>query len=363
MYEQGIGALIAAGVLLDVFLTVLYARIGVSMVSHRVARFVWRLFRALSKAFGRHRPAVLSLGGPMIVVMVVVGWPLSLASGIALMLHPALGTTALTAADGTASTDLVTALYAGSCSLAIGSNAFEPHTRGLRLLYIATTLVGTSLISLTLTYIMQVYTALQKRNALALTVELLTADTGDAGELLARLGLDVPWSGGGVALSELASDFTAVEEAHHVYPILFYFRFRDPCYSSSRFSLVVLDTVALLRTALDGRLYRWAIDSGAVEQLSRSAMLLVTNLVATFVPDAAGQSTVVEGAAEVQSWRRRYFRAVERLRRAGLETRADEDAGAEEYIALRACWAKGIASLAPFLAFEPHEVDPAGFAS
>jgi hypothetical protein len=41
-----------------------------------------------------------------------------------------------------------------------------------------------------------------------------------------------------------------VKEAHHFYPVLFYFRFEDPRYAVSRFSLVVLDAVSLLRSAL-----------------------------------------------------------------------------------------------------------------
>ncbi len=46
--EQVVGAVLFAAVLLDVFLTVLYARMGTSLLAGPLARLTWRLFRAAS---------------------------------------------------------------------------------------------------------------------------------------------------------------------------------------------------------------------------------------------------------------------------------------------------------------------------
>lgn len=43
---------------------------------------------------------------------------------------------------------------------------------------------------------------------------------------------------------------TQSKEAHHFYPVLFYFRFDDAYHSVSRSALVALDTVSLIRSAL-----------------------------------------------------------------------------------------------------------------
>ena len=43
--EQALGALLVLATLLDVFLTVLYARLGTSILSRRLARGTWLLFR------------------------------------------------------------------------------------------------------------------------------------------------------------------------------------------------------------------------------------------------------------------------------------------------------------------------------
>ncbi|MGH6611916.1 MAG: hypothetical protein ACRECQ_16860, partial [Burkholderiaceae bacterium] len=52
--------------------------------------------------------------------------------------------------------------------------------------------------------------------------------------------------------------------------------------------------------------------------------------------------------------------ALRRLRQAGIQTIADEQAGAETYLSLRAEWDHHIETLAPSMAYSMDEVDPAG---
>src|SRR4051812_2762278 len=182
--EQGAGLLLILVILLDIFLTVLYARIGTSIIGSRVGRLIWASFVAASKAFGSRRGAVLSLCGPVILVMLVGVWAVGLTLGAALIMHPELGTS-IRAADGETPTDFVTAMYAGGSSMAIvGASDFTPHTTPTRLLFLFNSLIGMSVISLTLTYVMQVYTALQRRNVMAMNIHFLSACTGDAAELV-----------------------------------------------------------------------------------------------------------------------------------------------------------------------------------
>lgn len=70
----------------------------------------------------------------------------------------------------------------------VGAGDFSPQTGTARLFYLFTALTGISVTSLTLMYLMQVYTALHRRNTLGLKIHLLAAETGDAAELLCGLG-------------------------------------------------------------------------------------------------------------------------------------------------------------------------------
>ncbi|WP_377805904.1 two pore domain potassium channel family protein [Azospirillum sp. A29] len=361
--EQGLGILLILIILLDIFLTVLYARLGTSLIAAGVGRLVWASFVKASKLAGS-RPGsrqgtVLSFCGPVILVLLVGVWALGLTLGAALIMHPELGTS-IRATNGDTPTDFVTAMYAGGTSMAIvGASDFTPHSSIMRLLFLFNSLIGMSVMSLTLTYLMQVYTALQRRNVLAMNIHFLSGCTGDAAELLARLGPEGQFSGGYTNLSELGVELTQAKEAHHFYPVLFYFRFSDPYHSVSRSTLVVLDTVSLIESALDDQKYRWLKQAGAVAQLREASMMLVTSLENTFLPQGAPDREAQPDQQTRDLWRARYDAALQRLRQAGIQVAADGQAGAEAYISCRMQWDHHITNLAPSMAYSIEEIDAA----
>jgi hypothetical protein len=214
-----------------------------------------------------------------------------------------------------------------------------------------------SLMTLTITYIVEIYNALHDRNTLALKLYLMSGRTGDAADLVAALG-----SGGDFTISysqvaEVAAEIVSLKESHNFYPVLFYFRFRDALYSVSMASLLALDTAALLSTALNEKRYGWMKNTTAVITLRDAAALLINTLEQTFLPKrAAGEAPDAE---EMMRWRLRYFAALRRLQDAGIETRTDEHAGALEYVESRRKWNPYIRTLAPAMGFALEEVDPA----
>lgn len=358
--QQFLGALLALFVLADVFYTVLYARIGAGILSYRVARGVWIVFRSASRPFRRRRAQILSFCGPSILIVVLVAWAALLTLGMALVIHPALGR-AVTASSGPTPTDFVSALYAagGSMSIVGGSN-FSPQTGGFRLLYLFNSLIGMSVISLTLTYLMQVYTALFRRNAATFAIDLGTGETGDAAELIAGMAPEGQISGGYTNLSEISSQMVSVKESHHFYPVLFYFRFPEAAYSVSRANLVCLDTVSLIKAGLSDRRYGWVKESAAVTQLWRACLHLITGLAETFIPDDRPSPDEQPDQETQERWRRRYQAALRRMRQAGIETVEDEHAGADEYVELRSHWHSHVNALAPALAYTIEEIDTEG---
>ncbi|OYD84952.1 potassium channel family protein [Azospirillum brasilense] len=368
--EQGLGILLILIILLDIFLTVLYARLGTSIIGVGVERLIWGFFVKASKVFGSRQfgsrqGAVLSFCGPVILVLLVGVWALGLTLGAALIVHPELGTS-IRATNGETPTDFVTAMYAGGTSMAIvGASDFTPHTSPTRLLFLFNSLIGMSVMSLTLTYLMQVYTALQRRNVLAMNIHFLSGCTGDAAELLARLGPEGQFSGGYTNLSELGVEITQAKEAHHFYPVLFYFRFSDPHHSVSRSTLVALDTVSLIKSALDDQKYRWLKEAGAVAQLWEASMMLVISLENAFLPHGAPDREAQPDQQTRDRWRARYHAALLRLQQAGIQVTADGQAGAEAYISCRMQWDHHITNLAPSMAYSMEEIDTAmsGFGS
>ncbi len=198
--------------------------------------------------------------------------------GAALVIRPELGL-AIRPSSGDTTTDFISALLvAGNTLSIVGAGNYAPHTAGTRMLFLVNSLIGASVLSLVMSYLVQVYSGLRERNALAFTIDLMTASTGDAAEMLARLGLDGDSGNAASELGNVARSLAAIMEAHHFYPLLFYFRFEDPLYSVPRFSFVILDLVTLIGTALDQRQSGWLMRSASVTSLRQCTLMLLATL-------------------------------------------------------------------------------------
>lgn len=350
LIEQILGAALMLLFLADIFLTVLYARAGSGLMAPRWNRGIWALLHGVAKLLGRRRGTLLSLAGPLIVVSLIGFWAFGLTFGAALVIQPELGI-AIRPSSGDAPRDFVTALVVAGNSLSIvGGGDFSPHTSGTRLLFLVNSLIGASVLSLVLSYLVQVYSALRERNALALTVDLMTDGTGDAAVMLARL---MPGGDPASATSELGNlvrSLAATKEAHHFYPLLFYFRFEEPIYGVSRFCFVLLDATTLIDTALDGSRYGTMIGSAPVASIRRGATMLLGTLDANF-PTARGDAGDAGGG---WSLRQSYLASTRTLANAGIAVRTD---GVDAYVAAREDWEPLVTRVAPTLGYTMPEID------
>jgi hypothetical protein len=358
--QQIIGILIVLVILLDVFLTVLYARMGSGLISPQLAQAIWRVFRVVARSFPRYCDRIASFCGPVILVSLVFMWMGGLTLGNALLFHPVLGS-AIRSSRGKTPTDFVSALYAGGSSISIvGSADFSPDVSRYRLVYLFNSIVGLSVTSLTLTYLMQIYSQLQHRNTFALKVYLTTCETGDAAVLVAGLAPGGEWSHGTSVLWELAAEIAATKEAHHFYPVLFYMRFAQPYYSLSFLTLVLLDAVSIMRSTL-GDQYNAVKQLRALDQIWHGSLILLTSLEKTFLPESP-LSPHKPDLAEVGRWEERLHHATALLEAAGLCTSERSDARAK-YVDLRTQWNGHIQRLAPSMLYSMQEIDAAIYAA
>jgi ion channel len=344
--EQILGAGLMLLFLADIFLTVLYARAGTGLLAPHWNRAIWAAVRGVAGLLGRRRGVVLSFGGPLIIVALIGFWALGLTIGAALIIRPELGT-AIRPSSGDTPTDFVTAMLVAGNSLSIvGGGDYSPHTAGTRILYLLNSLVGASVLSLVLSYLVQVYSGLRERNALALSIHLMTGGTGDAAEMLARLGPDGDFSDATSELGNLVRPMTATKEAHHFYPLLFYFRFREPMYSVSRFSFILLDLATLIDTTLDRQKHKLLVRSAPVDALRRGALLLLETLDQNF-------PTADEGRTDSLRYDESYAAATTTLQRGGIEVRPESASYAEQ----RSQWEPLVRRVAPTLKYQMDEID------
>jgi hypothetical protein len=285
----------------------------------------------------------------------LLAWSMLLAVGAALIVHPQLGST-ITNSNQETQADFVTAIYVAGSSLSIvGGSNFAPQSAGAKLLFLVNSVIGTSVISLTITYLMQVYGALRSRNSLCLKIHALSGETGDAAELLAHLFADNQLSAGYNNLSGLAAEFTDAKEAHHFYPILFYFRFPEPYYSVSRSLLVALDACCLIQSALPKEA-DWLKQSGAVTQISAAAMLLLSTLSQVFLEEKASAEP---DDVDNRFWHNRVENARRRLLEAKIGVTDDLRRSSEIYTKERRRWDHLIRLLGGSMGYLPSETDTA----
>jgi hypothetical protein len=232
----------------------------------------------------------------------------------------------------------------------VSASDYSPHTAATRLLFMFNALAGASALSLTLSYLIQVYSALRERNTVALTVDMMTDCTGDAARALTRLGSDGKFQGGYSELANLASSVAALKEAHHFYPLLFYFRFREPRYSVSRICFVILDLTTLIRTGLDQEQFGWLSRSSAVTRLGQGGELLLHVLRLGLPTRQWSQPNHDEQISRMTD---HYAACCHELRASGLKTTTDR---LEKYVAERLQWERQIFCVAPVLGYTLEDV-------
>jgi hypothetical protein len=358
------GAALYGFALVDMFSTVLYPRLGSRGVSRLGAGWLASLIghcirRALllvSKVCGG-RDGLLSITGPLAVLLLSFAWMALLILGTALMLSPLLGD-ALKAQDATTATSFAAAISAASASLALGgASDFAPASDGTRLAFAVNAWVGSAVITLTLAYLLQVYGALRQRNSVAVSLHLYSRHTGDAASVVASL---LPRGTANLTSSNLSAvgqSIVDIDEGYHFFPALFFFHPANVYRSDVRFATLALDTASLMRTAVSHDALKDLPDAASVILMRDATMMLMETIESAFLH---GQSRPhrPDGATEA-AWRRRYHRARERFESAGIPVVDDPQAGADRYVEERAQWQPGCDALGTYMHYRREEVDPA----
>ncbi|RPF28283.1 potassium channel family protein [Georgenia muralis] len=210
---QILGGALVATALWDLFHTLAHPS-GQGAVSSRVLALVWRLSKRLGRSARR-------LAGPAGVVMVIGTWGLLVIVGAALVYLPHLpeSFSYATGLDPLSRNMLVDALYLSLVTVAtLGFGDIVPTAPWLRLLIPLQALIGFTLLTGAVTWVLQIYPALSRRRVLSLRLATL-AKTRTA-ERLDQLSE----STAARVLENLAAGLTEVRVDLTQYTETYYFR-------------------------------------------------------------------------------------------------------------------------------------------
>jgi hypothetical protein len=354
-FTRIVGTVLVLLSIIDIYFTVLFPRGDQrSVLSIPLSRGLWWFFKAIVHQFRPSRK-LYAFMGPTLLVAIVTTWVVLMLTGFALIQWPALGN-GIQMETGVTPTDFTTALYYSGFSLStLGTGDLIPQTGTYRLLMILQAMLGFSIFTMTLTFFTSVYSQLIQRNSFALSLNYRTAATADAAELLIGLSSGGNFDGSAKqTISSIAQQVLTLVEAQHKYAALGYFRFQEAHYALGRILFLVMDTATLIRSALDQESYASFVRSASVKEVTMGGQQCLLDLHKSFVPKSFSPAS----QASKQVWRKRFYQAVAKLNAAGIETNADVEEGADQYVAQRETWNSSVLALIEYLDYRWSEIAP-----
>lgn len=234
-----LGLLLLFAVIVDLLWTTLWPDGSAGPLSARLSTWAWRLLRRL----GGRNSLGLSLAGPLILMLVLLSWVLLLWGGWTLLFagaqHSLVDTTSQQPVDWAGRIYFVA--YA---MFTMGNGEYSPANGTWEIATSLTTASGMLLITMAVSYVLSVLSAVNHKRSFAGSVTGLGADS----EELVRSGwngqdlttLDLPLSG-------LAAQLSTLAEQHKAYPVLHYYHSAQTK-SASAVAVAILDeALTLLR--------------------------------------------------------------------------------------------------------------------
>jgi len=347
-------------IVFDIYATVLHSSARYGPVGESLNRSVWRLTRAaafrLSRA-NRHR--LLNMVGPLLLPLLIVVYVVLLILAFALIYYPHIPDN-FAFSEAHRAPGWVDAVYFSGCTLTtVGYGDVVPRLASLRFLALFEAASGLVVISLAITYMLTVYTALERKRSVALSLYHQAGEGADVAGLIAHHFVEGRFYGLRDALRTVTRDLQGLLESHIDHPVIHYFHPVEVYKSTPRVLFLLLETCSVIRAALDREQNEDLRNYPEVRTLEAGVRHVLTQLVESLDlerRERPRRPTENEAEDDDRRWRRRYEQTLARLRESGIQTRSDTEQGWEEYRAQREEWESKLRLLAIHLGYDWDEV-------
>jgi hypothetical protein len=245
-----LGALLVVLGMADVFLTVLHYD-GSALLGPRVNRGTWWAVRTATAPLPRRlRSYLRCLGAPLMIPVSLAVWLSLEVVGFALLFHPGLQNGQFDLPERT-DPGFGLALYTSIVTLStLGYGDVTPTAPLFQALTGLEALIGFALLTLTISYILNVYSVMQHVSLLGAELQQQPVDPADPHRLLAAHLTTAGPRDLGPRLESLHQRLLLYHEGLRRYPIVYYFRSRE----AARTLPAVIGDLGQLAGAL-----RWAL--------------------------------------------------------------------------------------------------------
>ena len=150
----------------------------------------------------------------------------------------------------------IAALYfSGTTLTTVGYGDIAPHTTGMRLVALVESASGFALISLAVTYLITVYSALERKRAVALSFYHQAEEGANVAGFIAHHFVAGRFYGLEATLRLATRDIQGLLESHVEHPVIHYFHPVEVYKSLPRMLFLLLETCAVIRSCLDREEY------------------------------------------------------------------------------------------------------------
>lgn len=353
----------AAGVVLllivfyDVYATIIRATQRPGPLSEILNRSLWflatRVANRITNRRWRHR--LLTTIGPLLMPLLIVLLIGLLATSFALMYLPRIETGFKIDDEAEASRVLQAFYFSGVTLFTIGYGDITPHTGAMRALALFEGATGIAVFSLSITYLLNVYAALESKRAVALRFFHHARQGADVPGFIAQHFARGQFYGLTEDLRDASDAFYQLLESHLEHPVINYFHPLEVYKGMPRTLFIVLETTTILQACLDNEYLESENHPDVLTADESARYVLEESVIALKLDKLANQP--FESEAETVARRRRSFaRAMHTLRRAKIKIAADAELAFKEYCEKREVWERELFWYADFLGYDWNEV-------
>jgi hypothetical protein len=339
----------------DVYATILDASGRAGPLSGRVNHVIWGVTRALAFRFSpnrRHR--LLNIVGPLLMPGLIVLYLLLLITGFALIYLPRMPAEFTVDPPGESAHWIESLYFSGVTLTTLGYGDITPRTSIVRFFALIEGASGFALISLAVTYLITVYSALERKRAIALSFYHQADGGADVAGFVAHHFFAGRFYGFEAVLRNAARDINELQESHVEHPVIHYFHPIAVHKSMPRVFFLILETCAVIKGCLDDEEYPEMRSHPEMRTLEASGLHVLEQLV--FALGLKETAPDEDPAAATRRLQRRYRQTLEQLGEAGVKTHRDTNRGWEIYREQRERWEPKLHAFSKYLGYDWDEV-------
>ncbi|HZG54475.1 MAG TPA: hypothetical protein VEZ40_20405, partial [Pyrinomonadaceae bacterium] len=204
------------------------------------------------------------------------------------------------------------------------------------------------------TYLITVYSALERKRAIALSFYHQADGGADVAGFVAHHFFSGRFYGFETVLRNAARDINELQESHVEHPVIHYFHPIAVHKSTPRIFFLILETCAVVKGCLDEEEYPEMCSHPEMRTLEASGLHVLEQLI--FALGLKETSPDEDPAAATRRLQRRYRRTLEQLAEAGVKTHRDANKGWKIYREQRERWEMKLHAFCEYLGYDWDEV-------